>query len=102
MKMYSCACEIALRSAWLNSNFPSGAKLIGVNNRDLKTFETDLKRSYDLFDKIPADIVKISESGLKDPEDAQALKAIGFDAVLVGEALVKSNNPQTWIQRAKL
>ena len=67
------------------------AKIIGVNQRNLKDF-TMHPEVYALIQKIPDSIVKIAESGVKTKEDAQKMFDMGFDAVLVGEALTK--NPQ--------
>ena len=54
-----------------------------------------------LFDKLPKDVVKISESGFKTPQEAQSMKKAGFDAVLIGESLVRSSSPKEFIQGAK-
>ncbi len=67
-------------------------RIIGVNNRDLKRFVTDLAISERLIPQIPADIVKISESGIFDNEDAQRARDCGADAILVGEALMRSED----------
>lgn len=76
----------------------AGAAIIGVNNRNLKTFETDLKTAESLISYIPKNVVKVAESGIKTAEDAKRMKAAGYDAILVGEALVKSESPAQWIQ----
>ncbi|MDO5570454.1 MAG: indole-3-glycerol phosphate synthase TrpC [Bacteroidales bacterium] len=65
--------------------------IIGVNNRDLTTFRTDIKQSVDLFDKLPNDVVKISESGISSWEDMEMLKNVGYDGFLVGENLMNGN-----------
>jgi indole-3-glycerol phosphate synthase len=70
-----------------------GATLIGVNQRDLVTFEVDTNRAVRVADAFPAGVVKIAESGIKGAEDAATLAEAGYDAVLVGEALVTSGNP---------
>jgi indole-3-glycerol phosphate synthase len=70
-----------------------GAKVIGVNNRDLNTFEVDIKTSLDLAEKIPESIVSISESGIKSSDDIQILKQAGFNAFLIGESLIKTDSP---------
>ena len=69
-----------------------GAKIIGVNNRDLDTFNVDLKTSEDLTSLIPDSVIKVSESGIVSAEDTARLKKSGFGAVLVGETLMKSQN----------
>lgn len=65
-----------------------GADLVGVNQRDLTTFEVDPHRAGRLVRRIPDEVVAVAESGIGGPEDARRLAAAGFDAVLVGEALV--------------
>lgn len=67
-------------------------QIIGVNNRDLKRFTTDLAVSEQLIPQIPEGILKISESGIFDSEDAQRAKDCGADAILVGEALMRSED----------
>jgi indole-3-glycerol phosphate synthase len=68
----------------------SGAEIIGVNNRDLRTFEVSLETSLRLVRMIPDGVVKVSESGIRSAEDVSTLRAAGFDAFLVGEHLVKA------------
>ena len=70
----------------------AGARVIGVNNRDLRTFVTTLETTERLRPLIPADRVLVSESGLHGAADAQRMRAIGVDAVLVGEALMTTQN----------
>lgn len=67
--------------------------LVGVNNRSLKTFEVSLDNSYELVDKIPSEFLKISESGISNPETLVKLKAVGFDGFLIGENFMKSVTP---------
>lgn len=67
-----------------------GATVIGVNNRDLRTFEVDIGTSLALADKIPDGVIKIAESGIEETTDAWKLRDAGFSAVLVGESLVKA------------
>jgi indole-3-glycerol phosphate synthase len=68
----------------------SGADLIGVNNRDLHRFVTDLGLSLRLRDQIPPDILMVSESGIRTREDVERLEAAGVSAILVGETLMRS------------
>jgi indole-3-glycerol phosphate synthase len=68
----------------------AGARIIGVNNRDLKTFDVDIKLSERLKKLVPKDKIFISESGIKTPEDIKRLREIGADAVLIGETLMRS------------
>ena len=67
--------------------------VIGVNNRNLKTFEVSLQTSTDLVTQIPNDFVKISESGLSTTEDVKLLKSHGFQGFLIGENFMKTENP---------
>lgn len=67
-------------------------RVIGINNRNLQTFEVDLENTGRLRSQIPAGIVSVAESGVRSPEDIRELKGMGVDAVLVGEALVRSRN----------
>jgi len=71
----------------------SGAEIIGVNNRNLHTFEVTLDTSLRLVEKIPAAVVRVSESGIHSGSDVRRLAAAGFDAFLVGEHLMKSADP---------
>ncbi len=66
----------------------AGASVIGVNQRDLHTFTVDADRAVRVAGALPPDVVKMAESGVRTPEDASELAAAGYDAVLVGEALV--------------
>jgi indole-3-glycerol phosphate synthase len=72
----------------------SGARILGVNNRDLSTFVTSLDVTLDLLSAIPDDVTLISESGIRQAEDVARLAAHGVDGVLVGEALVRSGDPR--------
>lgn len=76
----------------------SGARIVGVNNRNLHTFEVTLETSLRLADRIPAGIVKVAESGIHDAADIRCLAGVGFDAFLVGEHLVKSGNPRAALE----
>ena len=71
-----------------------GADIIGVNNRNLHTFEVTLETSIKLAEKIPASAVKVSESGIHSAADVRRLSASGYQAFLVGEHLMKSGNPE--------
>lgn len=74
----------------LSRALSAGAKIIGINNRDLKTFETDIKVTERLINLIPHDRAVVSESGIKTAGDMAYLKALGVDAVLIGETLMAS------------
>ncbi|MGA3215432.1 MAG: indole-3-glycerol phosphate synthase TrpC [Acidimicrobiales bacterium] len=71
-----------------------GARLVGVNQRDLHSFEVDRERARRVANHIPPGVVKIAESGVESPQDVVALAQAGFDGVLVGEALLRSRDRQ--------
>ena len=71
----------------------AGAEIVGINNRDLRTFETDLAVTERLTPTVPAGKVVVSESGIREPEDIRRLKSAGAHAALIGEALVTSRDP---------
>ena len=70
----------------------AGARIIGVNNRNLKDFTVDTGNSRRLRERIPENVLFVSESGVKNAEDVAALRAAGADAVLIGEALMKAQD----------
>lgn len=72
----------------------SGARIVGVNNRDLKTFQVDLSTSLRLRPLVPDGILYIAESGIKTPEDIGRLKGAGVDGALIGETLMRSGDPK--------
>jgi indole-3-glycerol phosphate synthase len=67
-----------------------GAQIIGINNRNLSTLQVDIATTYDLLPKVPAGAVVVSESGLRTREQLRRLEEAGLDAVLIGEALMRS------------
>jgi indole-3-glycerol phosphate synthase len=71
----------------------SGARIIGVNNRDLRTFEVSLETALRLAAKIPSGVVRVAESGIHSAADVARLRAAGYEAFLVGEHLMKSGDP---------
>jgi indole-3-glycerol phosphate synthase len=75
----------------------AGARIIGINNRDLKTFSVDLGLSARLRKLIPAGIVTVAESGVKSPDDVRALKDSGIDAVLIGESLMRAPDKKQFL-----
>ena len=79
--------------AELETALAAGATLVGVNQRDLVTFEVDHERAVRMASAIPDEVVKVAESGVRGSEDARALHAAGYHAVLVGETLVTSGDP---------
>jgi indole-3-glycerol phosphate synthase len=71
----------------------AGADIIGVNQRDLRTFQVDRDLAARLADRMPPGVVTVAESGVRDAGDAAALRDAGYDAVLVGESLVTAGDP---------
>ena len=80
-------------AAELERALAAGCDLIGVNNRNLHTFEVNLKTSYELVKKIPASVIKVAESGLESANDISRLRDAGFDAFLIGELLMRAAQP---------
>ena len=80
----------------------AGADLVGVNQRDLRTFEVDRARALRLAALIPSGVVKVAESGISAAADLQDLAAAGYDAVLVGERLVSAADPGDALRALKL
>ena len=79
----------------------SGARIIGVNNRNLKDFSVDTENSKRMRALIPNDILFVSESGVKGPEDVKAIKNMGADAVLVGETLMRAADKSIKLKELK-
>ena len=75
-----------------------GADLIGVNNRNLKTFEIDLATTEVLADEVPDEVLLVSESGIKTPADAMRALEAGANAVLIGESLMRAHDPSREIE----
>jgi indole-3-glycerol phosphate synthase len=71
----------------------AGARVLGINNRDLATFETDLTTTLELLDEVPSGVTVVSESGIRGRSDVERLGAAGVHAVLVGEALLVAEDP---------
>ena len=71
----------------------TGADAIGVNNRDLRTFEVRIETSLELAERIPPTVVRVAESGIAAAEDMARLRAAGFDAFLIGESLMRQPDP---------
>ncbi len=77
----------------LKKSLSPSIDIIGVNNRDLKTFEVDIDISKKLADQIPKDFIKISESGINKPSSVIELQKYGYKGFLVGESFMKTNDP---------
>lgn len=88
--------EIELQSA-----LDAGARLIGVNNRDLKTFTVDINNSLRLRNMVPKDKLFIAESGIKNAKDIQRLREAGVNGVLIGETLMRSNDKKKMLDELK-
>lgn len=83
--------------AEIASAVSAGARIIGVNNRNLKDFSVDFSNAARLRDRIPPGTIYVAESGVKGPEDAAMLKSIGADAALVGETLMRATDKKAML-----
>jgi len=99
------ADEIALAAlieahddAELDRALAAGASIVGVNARDLGTFGEDLGLGERLAGRIPAEVIAVAESAIRTPDDARRMADAGYDAVLVGEALVRSDDPAALVR----
>lgn len=81
------SCEEVDRAA------AAGAKIIGINNRDLRTFEVSVEKSLELVDAVPQECLAVSESGIRSGADVKRLHEAGFDAFLIGEHLMSAGDP---------
>jgi indole-3-glycerol phosphate synthase len=77
----------------LDRALAAGARIVGVNNRDLRDFSLHLETSLELIERIPDECIAVSESGLRTHSDLEKLRAAGFDAFLIGEHLMTSRDP---------
>ena len=80
-------------AAELDPALDAGARIIGVNNRNLRTLEVDVQASELIIGRVPRDVVAISESGLKRPSDLDRLRALGYRAFLIGERFMTKADP---------
>ena len=78
-----------------------GARIIGVNNRNLKDFTVDTNNSKKLRSLVPEGILFVAESGVKEREDIETLQKVGVDAVLIGEALMKALDKKAKLQELR-
>lgn len=100
IRQYISVCDILGLSALveahdeneIKSAIDAGARIIGVNNRNIKNFTVDITNSTKLRSLVPQDIIFVAESGIKTPQDISVLKEANVDAVLIGETFMKSNN----------
>ena len=88
--------EVEVRSA-----LRAGARMIGVNNRNLRDFTVDTDNSRRLRELIPRDVLFVSESGIRDADDVEALSKIGADAVLVGETLMRAADKKARLRKLR-
>ena len=109
MKEYLAVCDEMGLSALVEAHDEKeaetavnvGARMIGVNNRNLKDFSVDTTNSQKLRQLIPNDILFVSESGVRTAEDVQKLREIGADAVLIGETLMRAENKQQKLNKLR-
>lgn len=85
----------------VKSALQAGARIIGVNNRNLQTFEVDIKNSVSLRNLVPRDIIFVAESGIKTSEDIKVLSDAGVNAVLIGETLMRCKNKREILDQLK-
>lgn len=78
----------------LQANLDAGADLVGVNNRNLKTFELSVEISKSLAPLIPDDVVKVSESGIESPETIRELRQVGYEGFLMGQNFMQHSRPE--------
>jgi len=83
----------------LDTALSLGARVVGLNNRDLSTLEVENKRGLDLLGAIPDEVVVVAESGLRVPEDLSPWLGAGVHAFLIGEALLRSDNPEQLLRK---
>ncbi len=87
--------------AEIDTALSAGARIIGVNNRNLKDFSVDTGNSRRLRERVPENILFVSESGVKGPADVRALEAAGADAVLIGEALMRAQDKKQMLEQLR-
>jgi indole-3-glycerol phosphate synthase len=71
----------------------AGCDLIGVNTRDLRTFKVDVETAFGLAERLPENVVRVAESGIRSGEDIARLRAAGYQAFLIGESLMRADSP---------
>jgi indole-3-glycerol phosphate synthase len=107
-EMAACAREAGLDALLevhhadeLSSALDAGATLVGVNCRDLRSFTVDLTRAEEMARLLPGEVVRVAESGISGPADVGRMRDAGFDAVLVGEFLVRAGDPVRALQELR-
>lgn len=109
IKQYLTVCDVLGLSALVEAHdegevqtaLNAGARIIGVNNRNLKDFTVDTDNSRRLRERIPPEVLFVSESGVRNAQDVADLKAIGADAVLIGETLMRAADPKAKLAELK-
>ncbi len=100
-KLGMCALVETHNEEEMSKTIDSGAEIIGINNRDLKTFDVSLNITERLMGRIPSRKVVVSESGIKSGSDAEYLHKMGVDAILVGESLMRAGSVQAKLDELK-
>jgi indole-3-glycerol phosphate synthase len=85
----------------LHAALELGAEIVGINNRDLRDFSVDVERTARLIGEVPPGVVAVSESGIETAAQVQQLEEAGVQAVLVGEALMRSTDPERAVRRLR-
>ncbi len=85
-------CEVH-DEAELQRALDAGCDLIGVNTRDLRTFKVDAETAFRLVERLPKNVMKVAESGIRSGEDIARLRAAGYQAFLIGESLMRAQRP---------
>lgn len=109
IELHELACELGLDALVevhdepeLEEALNAGASLVGVNQRNLVTFEVDQGRAARMAAAIPDGVVKVAESGVRNRDDAQRLADAGYDAILVGETVVTADDPAATLAALKV
>lgn len=107
-KYISCCDEMGISAlvethdeAEINTAVNAGARIIGVNNRNLKNFEVDIEQSKRLRELVPENVLFVAESGIKTAEDVEAVLKAGADAVLIGETLMRATDRKAKLRELK-
>lgn len=99
LEAYGCDALVEVHDeAELERAISAGARIIGVNNRDLRSFAVDLATSERLAEKMPAEAIRVAESGIRTRADVERLRAAGFHAFLVGESLLRQDDRAAAVQ----
>ena len=91
-------CEVHDQPKELTRALDAGCDLIGVNTRDLRTFEVDPETAFRLAELLPKEAVKVAESGIRSGEEIARLRAAGYQAFLIGETLMRAERAREVLQ----